>query len=275
MAELPLNGATIRYEVSGPRQAPALLLLNSLGTDCTMWTAQLHSFAEHFRVVRFDTRGQGASTVTPGPYSIAQLAEDVIGLLDALELEQVAVCGLSMGGLIAQHLAIFAPNRIGRVVLCCTAACIGTEESWNSRIAAVEAAGGLGPLVPAILERWYTDDFRARNCTKVERTAAMLRANDAHGYVANCVAIRDADYRSSLALIRSPTLVLCGSSDSVTPPRDAAFLAAEIPEAALETLDAAHLANVEQPHAFSAAALDFLRGERTHHGRQRTLSARA
>ncbi len=261
MPELYLNGTHLHYEDDGDPQAPALLLINSLGTDCTMWMPQIPAFARSLRVVRFDTRGQGASEVTPGPYTIAQLAADVIGILDTLKLAHTSVCGLSMGGLIAQHLAIHAPQRVDRLILCCTAARIGTPESWNSRMAGVEADGGLAALVPAILERWYTAGFRARSSGEVERTASMLRAIDAQGYLANCAAIRDANYLSQLALIQAPTLVVCGSADTVTPPDDAAVLAQGIRRAVQVTLDAAHLANVEQPHAFNTAVLSFLQGK--------------
>lgn len=262
MAELCFDGGSMRYEEDGDLQAPPLLLINSLGTNCTMWTPQLQAFAKYFHVVRFDIRGQGASTVTPGPYTITQLAADVINLLDNLDLKSVAICGLSMGGLIAQHLAIHAPHRVNRLILCCTAARIGNKESWNSRIAAAMGEGGLDPLVPEILARWFTDHFRSNSSFEVEHTATMLRANDVQGYVANCAAIRDADYRLSLAKIDTPTLVVCGSADSVTPPDAAATLAEGIAGATLVTLDAAHMANVEQPAFFNTAVLGFLCNER-------------
>ncbi len=254
------NGARTYYEVAGNRGAPALLLLNSLGTTLEMWELQMAVLQEVFLVIRLDCRGHGRSGVTPGPYTLEQLGRDALEVLNVLKLDRVHVCGLSLGGLVAQWLGIHAAGRVHRLILCCTAARIGTREGWDERIAAVEA-NGVRPLIPAILERWYTASFLAGGNEAVSKTRSMLEAADPAGYAGCCAALRDADLRGEIAGISAPTLILYGAHDKVTPAADANFLEASIAGAKTVELDAAHLANAEAAKAFTAAVVSFLRDD--------------
>ncbi len=237
------RGATLHYVSSSLSDRPWLVLSNSLGTNLSMWDGQMAAFEPHFNVLRYDSRGHGESTFSAA-FTLADLAQDVLTLLDALGIANASFCGLSLGGMIGQWLAIHAPQRLSAAVLCCTAAKIGNTATWNERIAAV-TTNGLASIIPSILDRWYTPAFRAQSPADVERTRAMLEATDQSAYTATCAAIRDTDFTTAVSSIRIPTLVVCGAQDPVTPPSDAAFLAHEIHGARLLQLDAAHLANIE------------------------------
>src|SRR5579862_3197446 len=160
MPFLEANGAQMHYDLSGPASAPVLVFSNSLGTNIKMWTPQVEALGERYRILRYDTRGHGQSAVTPGPYRISQLADDVLGLLDRLGIEKVSFCGLSMGGMVGMTLALRVPERIRKVFLCFTSKKLATTETWNARITAVQK-GGMAAVTDAVLERWYTLPFRA------------------------------------------------------------------------------------------------------------------
>jgi 3-oxoadipate enol-lactonase len=262
MPSVRLADGELNYLLEGPASAPVLVLSNSLGTDLHMWDAQMPAFTEHFRVLRYDTRGHGASLVSPGPYSIAQLGADVLALLDALDIAKASFCGLSMGGLIGQWLAINAPERIERLVLCNTAAKIGTPEVWNPRIDTVLAGGlqAMRDLRDASISRWFTADFAEAQPGKVEPIVAMLAQTSPQGYAANCAAVRDADFREQLGSVRAPTLIVCGSGDPVTTTEHGRFTEERIAGAELVEFHAAHLSNVQAGDAFSDKVLAFLRG---------------
>ncbi len=255
-----LADGDLNYSLEGPAGAPVLLLSNSLGTDLGMWDTQIPALTAHFRVLRYDTRGHGASLVTPGPYAIGQLGADVLALLDALELPRVHFCGLSMGGLIGQWLGIHAGERLGRLVLCNTAAKIASDEVWNTRIDTVLKGGeqAMRDLRDASVARWFTAGFAEREPAQVERIVAMLAATSPQGYAANCAAVRDADFREQLGLVQAPTLIVAGSHDAVTTPDNARFMQARIADAQLVEFAAAHLSNVEAGDAFSRRLVDFL-----------------
>ena len=255
-----LADGDLHYQLEGPADAPVLVLSNSLGTDLGMWDAQMPAFTEHFRVLRFDTRGHGQSLATAGPYSIEQLGRDALALLDALDISKASFCGLSMGGLIGQWLAINAPARIERLVLCNTAAKIGSPEVWSPRIEGVLAGGAqaMRDLRDASIVRWFTAAFAEMQPQKVELVVGMRAQTSPAGYAATCAAIRDADFRQQLAMIKAPTLIVCGSADPVTTPSDGRFMAERIANAELIELPAAHLSNVEAEEAFTRTVLDFL-----------------
>jgi 3-oxoadipate enol-lactonase len=255
-----LADGDLHYQLEGPANAPVLVLSNSLGTDLGMWDAQMPAFTEHFQVLRYDIRGHGKSLATAGPYSIEQLGRDVLALLDALDIPRASFCGLSMGGLIGQWLAINAPARIERLVLCNTAAKIGTPEVWNPRIDSILAGGvqAMGDLRDASISRWFTAAFAEAQPQTVEPIVGMLAQTSPEGYAANCAAIRDADFREQLGAIKAPTLIVCGSADPVTTPADGRFIAERIANAELIELPAAHLSNVEAGADFTQALLGFL-----------------
>lgn len=251
------NGARMNYRLDGPSGAPTLVLSNSLGTNLTMWDPQIPALAKQFRILRYDTRGHGESAVTPGPYSIAQLGRDVIGLLDALGIERAHFCGLSMGGMIAMWMGTNEPERINRLLLCNTAAKIGTAETWNSRIQMVRAQG-MGAIAATQAQRWFTAAFVAKSPDVVASAQQMISNTSPDGYAANCAAIRDMDQRDSISLIRARTLVIAGLHDPVIPEADSRYLADTIPGATLVELDASHLSNLEAPDDFTTALLTFL-----------------
>jgi 3-oxoadipate enol-lactonase len=251
------DGCRIACRFDGPSAAPVLLLSNSLGTDHGMWASQMTAFTQHYRVLRYDSRGHGASDSPAGAYSMDRLGRDVVELLDALQIGQVDFCGLSKGGMVGQWLALRAPERIRRLVLANTAACMGPPSNWQTRIEGV-LRDGMAPLAEASIARWFTPDFPARHAAAVAPIRTMLLANDPLGYAGCCAAIRDMDQRPTAALNRTPTLVIAGSEDPSIPIADARFLADSAATGELVTLAAAHLSNVEQAQAFSQAVLRFL-----------------
>jgi len=261
MPILTLDDVALHYRIDGNDFAPPLLLSNSLGTNFEMWSPQVDLLAANFRVIRYDTRGHGASSVPPGPYTLGQLGHDVLALLDHLQIARTHFVGLSMGGLTGLWLEIHAPQRLDRVVLANTGAKIGTPELWNSRIDALKDSGAAGlpdAMSDAVVERWFTRRHRELVPAGVAPIRQMLTETSAAGYAANCAAIRDADLRAQLMLIRVPTLVIAGTHDPSTPPGLGRDIASAIPAAQYVELDAAHLSNLEQTGAFNAAVLRFL-----------------
>jgi 3-oxoadipate enol-lactonase len=255
-----VGGVGLYHELEGPGGAPVLVLSSSLGTDHRLWDPQLPALAERFRVLRYDMRGHGRSAVPPGPWDVATLGRDVLGLLDHLGVGEVSFCGLSLGGMIGMWLAVNAPERIRRLVLANTAAWLGPPEAWGARVAAVEK-GGTAAIAEDVLGRWFTAAFRTARPEAVEHTRAMLLATPAAGYAAACAAIRDMDQRADVARIRAPALVVAGASDVATPPAAGRFLAGRIPGTRYVELAAAHLSNVEAAEPFTRAVLGFLAEE--------------
>jgi 3-oxoadipate enol-lactonase len=248
----------IYYETTGPETAPTLVFSNSLGTNLSMWDAQVARLERDFRILRYDTRGHGQSSVTPGPYTIAQLTGDVSALLDQLGMKEVCFCGLSMGGMIGMLLALREPKRVRKLVLCSTAAKIGTGAIWDARIAAVRN-GGMSAVVEGVLERWFTAGYRAGSPDAIEPIRHMLLASHIEGYVANCEAVRDFDARESIAGIRVATLILSGTYDPAATPADGRFMAERIAGAVYRELPAAHLSNIEVADAFTGELEKFLK----------------
>lgn len=254
------DGCRLAYRWDGPDDAPVLVLSNSLGTDWRMWDPQMAGLTRHFRVLRYDSRGHGASDAPAGAYAMDRLGRDVVELLDALGLGQVHFCGLSLGGMVGQWLALRAPERIARLVLANTSAYMGPPVHWQARMRGV-LADGMAPLTTASIGRWFTPDFPTRAPGAVAAIEAMLLANNPAGYAGCCAAIRDMDQRPTAHLNRLPTLLIAGAQDLATPVADSQFLAAAASDARVAMLDpAAHLSNVEQPEAFLGAVLGFLQG---------------
>ena len=264
MGFVQLADGELNYQLDGPEDAPVLVLSNSLGTDLHMWDQQIPAFAEHLRVLRFDTRGHGRSLVTPGPYSIEQLGHDVLALLDALHIERAHFCGLSMGGLIGQWLGINAGERLRKLVVCNTAAKIGDPSVWNPRIETVlrDGPAAMVALRDASIARWFTADFAEANPQQAKRITDMLAATSPQGYAANCAAVRDADFREQLSSIKVPTLVISGTEDAVTPPSGGHFIQEHVQGAEYAEFYAAHLSNVQAGAAFSDRVLEFLLAEK-------------
>jgi len=259
-----LGDVRIRYNLTG-HSGPVLVLSNSLGTDYTMWDRQMSALSRHFRILRYDTRGHGGSSVPPGEYTVEQLGGDVLTLLDSLKLDRVDFCGLSMGGTTGMWLGINAPERIDRLVLCNTAAKIGTPDNWATRIHTVRKEG-MKPVASAVIERWFTPEFRTAYPEKIAPAQKMLESAPPDGYASNCAAVRDADFRETVSRIQSRTLVIYGSRDPAISVADAQFLVDQIPGARGVELSCSHLSNVEQADAFNQAVTEFLLSRGANHG---------
>ncbi|MFN4278270.1 MAG: 3-oxoadipate enol-lactonase [Ferrovibrio sp.] len=253
------DGVELHYRLDGPEKAPVLVMSNSLGTDLGMWEPQMPALAEHYRVLRYDTRGHGQSGLPPQPYQVDRLGRDALTLMDGLGIDRAMFCGLSMGGMTGMWLGIHAPQRFSRLVLCNTAAKIGTPEVWNTRIATVEK-GGMAAILNGVIQRWFTEDFIKLHPASVKVISDMLLATAPEGYCAACAAVRDMDQREAIAKIRLPTLVIAGAHDLATPAQDGRFVADAIPGARYAELPAAHLSNVERVEEFTQLLTGFLAG---------------
>ena len=250
------------YKIEGTPNSPVLVFSNSLGTDMRMWDAVVPLLLPYFRIIRYDTRGHGQSEVTSNPYTVAQLGQDVIDLLDDLNLEKVHFCGLSMGGQIGQWLGIHHSSRLNKLILCNTAAQIGAAKAWNDRIELIKQNG-----MQAVWERtqkvWFTDAYIKDNTLKINELASMFLGNDTLGYTNCCAAVRDADFRTLLGKIEVPTLVIAGDEDPATTVEDAKFLVNNIRGAGLDVLSARHIPAVEQAELFAESLINFLVGQST------------
>ena len=250
--------ADLHFELHGPADLPVLVLSHSLGLSTVMWDPIMPRLIERFRILRYDHRGHGASPSPPGPYEIGDFGRDLVRLLDRLQLERVSFCGLSLGGMVGQWLGVHAPERVERLVLCCTAPRLLTPEDFRARAAAVRARG-MAPIVDQAIGRWFTAEFIARRPEAIAPLRAALMSSNAEGYAATCEAIAAMDQREGLPRIKAPTLVLAGSADVVTPPAPAEQMAKAIPGAEVVVLTGApHIADVEQPDAFSDQVISFL-----------------
>jgi 3-oxoadipate enol-lactonase len=250
--------AELRYEFRGKRGSPALAFTGSLGTDLTMWQLQADVLKPHFCTLRYDLRGHGASEVPPGPYSMDDLGSDLVALLDRLGIERASLCGLSIGGMISMWVAAHAPERVERLVLCCTSARLGPAESWLER-AAIVRAEGVQAVADAVLDRWFSPRFTQSHPEVIERMRAGLIATPREGYAGCCEAIAAMDLTGDLSLITAPTLVVSATEDPSTPPEHGRRIAELIPGARFEVVpNARHIASIEQADLITALIQEFL-----------------
>ena len=252
-----VNGTDLQAQVDGPEHKPWLVLSNSLGSVLEMWEPQLAALTREYQLLRYDTRGHGRSSVPARPYTLQQLGSDVLGILDAFGIERAHYCGLSMGGATGMWLANHAPQRIERLVLCNTTPWLGPPETMDARIAAM-LHYGMPPMVEAILDRWFTPEFRTRDPLAVDRIRQVLLTTPVDGYVGCCEALRDMDQRAYLTKIEAPTLVIAGTHDPAPTPAAARAWASTIPNARFLELPAAHLSNIGAAELFNEAVLAFL-----------------
>ena len=253
-----VNGVTIHFGDTGERGLPVLVFANSLGTDFRIWDGVVEALAGRFRMIRYDKRGHGLSEATPAPYRMEDHAGDLIALLAHLGIERTHVCGLSVGGMIAQAVAAARPALVERLVLIGTAARIGDTAGWNQRIAAVEA-DGIAALADGVMEKWFTGDFRTAGNPVFAGMKAMLTRSPVEGYVGTCAALRDADLTASTAALDLPVLALAGAEDGSTPPSLVQAMARSISGASFEAIPGAgHIPCVEQPEATARLIDDFL-----------------
>ncbi|MFM0293830.1 3-oxoadipate enol-lactonase [Burkholderia sp. WP9] len=254
-----VNGTELHYRIDGDRHgnAPWIVLSNSLGADLSMWAPQVAALSKHFRVLRYDTRGHGHSEAPKGPYTIEQLTGDVLGLMDTLKIARANFCGLSMGGLTGVALAARHADRIERVVLCNTAARIGSPEVWVPR-AAKARNEGMAALADAVLPRWFTADYIEREPVVLAMIRDVFTHTDKEGYASNCDAIDAADLRPEAPGIKVPALVISGTHDLAATPAQGRELAQAIAGARYVELDASHISNIEKADAFTKTVIDFL-----------------
>lgn len=254
-----MTAVDVHHVVTGPPDAPVVVLSNSLGSSLAMWDPQAEALARDYRVVRYDLRGHGCSPAPPGPYTLADLADDVVALLDRLDVARAHVVGLSLGAMIGMHLGATAPDRVDRLVLCCTSAHLPPARQWHDRAATVRH-DGVGAVAHSVVDRWLTRQFAAASPALVDELRAMVCANSDEGYAGCCEAIAEMDLRPLLPAIIAPTLLIAGADDPATPVEHAAAIAAQVPDADVVTVGpAAHMANVEQP----AAVTQYIRAHLT------------
>ena len=233
------------------------MLSNSLGTNLHMWDDQVAPWSRHFRLVRYDRRGHGQSSVPKGPYTMERLGRDVLAVIDTLNIAKINWCGLSMGGMVGQWLGAHAPDRVDKLILSNTSSFFPDKSIWEGRLKTVRDKG-LAAIVDANMERWFTEEFRERNPQAIARMREMFLATKAGGYIGCGEAIRDMDHRPLLAKISAPTLVIAGKHDPATTPEANEFICEHVPNADIAVLDTAHIANVEQPKLYADTVLDFL-----------------
>jgi 3-oxoadipate enol-lactonase/4-carboxymuconolactone decarboxylase len=252
------NGpALCYYRVHGDDDKPALFLSHSLGQDHGMWDAQAEALTPHFRVVRYDIRGHGASGVAAGDCTVADLGQDVLRLADELGIERFAFCGLSLGGMIAQWLAAHAAARVTAIVLANTSPLPGFERMEQRRQTVL--AKGMAAVADQVMGRFFSPAHLTAGGPVVAEARRTLLATDPAGYAGACAAVRDTDLTGALARIQCPVLIIDGEHDVSLPWQghgDA--IAAGVPQAIVVRLAAAHLSNLERPRSFTAAIVRFL-----------------
>jgi 3-oxoadipate enol-lactonase len=261
MKQVTSQDVQLRVEHTPRPGAPALLLLNSLGTSFEMWDDQFEALSERFELIRFDARGHGKSTIgTHQEATIDLLATDALNVLEACGVARAHLCGLSLGGMIAMHVAAKWPDRVLKAALCNTTPHMPPRETWETRIQ-IALTQGTDSLVEGTLGRWFTPQFHQTHPEKVDKIRTLLRETSPQGYAACCAAIRDMDQRESIKNITAKTLIIGGTQDAGTTPAQAESMAKAIPESKLVLLEAAHLSNVERSDEFTATLIEFLQGE--------------
>lgn len=258
LAFITNQGVTLHYRLDGVPDGIPLVFLNSLGTDLRMWDKVTPAFAGRYRLIRYDKRGHGLSDCPPGPYALRDHTNDLAGLLAHLQVGPAILIGDSVGGMIALDFAAAHPQQVKALVLCDTAAKIGTADYWNERIDTLRQHG-LPYLAPTILERWFSPTFAAQHPAEYRAYGNMLTRTPLEGYIATCTAIRDADLREAAQALAVKSLVVCGAEDKATPPELARGLAETLPNARFELIEqAGHLPGIEQPAALAAKINRFL-----------------
>ena len=253
-----IHGTRMFYRLQGNTGRPVLILSHSISTDHAMWDLQIEGLLPYFQILRYDTRGHGASEATAGEYSVEMLGKDILALADALQVSQFAFCGLSLGGAIGQWVAVHAPERVTHLVLANTSPQFVPRANWETRIGAVRK-GGMPGVVDVAMQRFFSPDTLARQNPHVASIRSVFLGTDPVGYLGCCAALRDMNHGDLIKQIKAPTLVISGNRDVATPwSGHGERLAQEIPGAKAIHLTAAHLSNIERPHSFTTALLAFL-----------------
>jgi 3-oxoadipate enol-lactonase len=253
-----MSAVAVNSIVSGKTDGPVVVLSNSLGSTHRMWDAQLPALEERFRVVRYDTRGHGDSPVPDGPYSIDELADDLVALLDRLGVRRAHLVGLSLGGMTAMRVAARNPDRVDRIALLCTGAQLPPAEAWMDRAATVRASA-TAAVAGSVVDRWFTGGYLRSRPDERRYYEQMVTSIPSEGYAGCCEAIAKLDLREQLSTIAAPTVAIAGADDPATPPAKLEEIAAAIPGARLIVVShSAHLANAERPDVVTPALIDHL-----------------
>lgn len=263
MPRIAANGTELNYAVEGAPGAPVVMLSNSLASNLSMWNVQVPALlGAGYRVLRYDTRGHGESAVPDVPCTLDTLASDALALIDALDLDRVHFCGLSLGGMTGQKFATLFGPRLNSLVLCATAAYMGPPALWAGRIQAV-TAGGMAAVADATIARWFTPRSQRQLPEEVARIRDGILATPVAGYRRCAEAIRDMDQRETIRAITAPTLVMVGALDPGTTVEAARLMHARITGAELIVIpESQHFFNVEMPRQFNAGLLGFLARQR-------------
>jgi len=263
MPILNVNGTTVHYQWDGPQVGPVVMLAHSLSANRKLWQAQLPILlVAGYRVLRYDIRGHGESAAPEHPYTIEMLAADAIGLMDAVGLESVHFCGISLGGMVGQLLGAAHGERLDSLILSSTAAHMPPPDMWEERIRGVRA-DGMASVADATIDRWFTQEGRKNMPAEVESVRSMIISTPIAGFVGCCAAIRDLDLREAIRSITVPTQIIVGRHDQGTPVAAAQFIHERIRSSRLDVVaDAAHLVNVEQASIFNKTLVSFLENQR-------------
>lgn len=255
------DGCKIAYKIQGDTLKPVLVLSNSIATNLNMWDGQIENFSKYFRVIQFDTRGNGLSDAPLGDYSIDRMGLDLVELLDFLNIEKVNFCGLSLGGFIGQWLGIHASERIDKLILVNTSAYLAPRETWNKHIRMLRNGGNMDFFEDMFISGWFPKDMIENEVDIVLPFMEMIRNTSPIGLAGSFAAVRDSDFRKTNALIMNKTLIIAGKYDEVTKPQHSEQIHATIPNSELIILSAVHLTNVEKKDEFEKLVIDFLKKE--------------
>jgi 3-oxoadipate enol-lactonase len=258
--ELSLDDITVHYEMDGPDEAPVIACSHCLAGDLRVWDEQVDALRRKYRVLRYDARGHGRTSAPKGPYTLEMLAADLIGLLDGLAISRAHIMGISMGGMVAQTLALMRPERILSLILCDTTASMPKEHAplWEERIQTAEQ-GGMAALAGATLDRWLSADFQKNHPERTRQIMEIVTNTPVPGFAGSARAISRLEMMAELNRIHLPTLVMVGEHDPGTPVASARQIQEQIPDARLEVLPGAyHLSNIEAASAFNGHLLNFL-----------------
>lgn len=264
MAFVRTNGIVLHYRLHGPEGAPAVAFVNSLGTDARIWDEVIATLGTRYRILSYDKRGHGLSESPAGDYTLADHVGDLAGLLDHVGMSTAAVVGVSVGGLIAQGFALRHPERVTALVLCDTVPRLGAPQTWNDRIAAIQARG-MGAIANSVMERWFSAGFRQNRPVDLAGWRNLFLRTDVEGYCATCATLRDSDLTAEVGGIDKPTLVLVGDEDGSTPVPLVRACAEAIPGARFEIVpQAGHIPSIEQPAVVATLLTEFF--EEAGHG---------
>ena len=253
-----VNGTDVAYRFDGPEDGRVVLVANSLMANGSMWDGNVAALADRYRVLRYDKRGHGASGVSEGPYTIVQLADDAVGLLDALKIEKAHFMGLSIGGMIGQQLGARYPERVLSLSLCNTASEMPPRSLWEERFE-IARTQGIAGLVDGTIKRWFTAAFIERAPQEIEKVRQMILGTNLDGYIACGSAVRDMAQSTMLLKIKVPTLVLSGRDDPACTVDQGTVLHRLIDNSKMVIIEqAAHLSNIEQPEIFNRTVRQFI-----------------